>query len=118
MTEQTPTLEQPQVRDLGDRYGVFVDASDTPAGVTQYVEHTDDDGTRVRIFPHTEVGEEFGGHGLASTLVREALDDSIAAGWAIVPVCPYVKKWLGSHEGYEAHVVSPTAEHLHALRGL
>ncbi|MDY6055780.1 GNAT family N-acetyltransferase [Micrococcus sp.] len=113
----TPDLDRPEVRDLGDRYGIFVDASDVPAGFTQYVEHTEEDGTRVRIFPHTEVGEAFSGQGLASTLVREALDDSIASGWRIVPVCPYVKRWIDRHTGYEEHVVSATGKHLRALRG-
>ena len=40
--------------------------------------------------PHTEVDEEFGGRGLATILVREALDATRAAGLRIVPVCPMV----------------------------
>lgn len=55
----------------------------------------------VATFDHTEVREEFGGRGIAGRLVRYALDDVRAAGeWKIVPVCPYVTRWLRAHPEY------------------
>ncbi len=42
------------------------------AGFTEFVDRETDSGTQ-RIFPHTEVDEAFGGRGLATILVREAL---------------------------------------------
>ena len=65
----------------------------TRVGLAAYV----DDGDR-RIFHHTEVDDAYGGRGLASTLVRGALTTTRDAGLRIVPVCPYVRKWVGSHD--------------------
>lgn len=66
-----------------DRFSISVDGQ--KAGFTEYFDH---DGQR--IFPHTEIGDEFGGRGLATILIREALDATRAAGLRIVPVCPMV----------------------------
>ena len=59
-----------------------------------------------RVFDHTGVLDEFSGKGLASVLVGFAMDDSITAGFDIVPTCPYVKHWVEKHPGYGAHTVS------------
>lgn len=113
----TPTLEHPEVRDAGTRFEIHVDDSGSPAGFTVYRDTTAEDGTAERIFPHTVVGEEFSGHGLAGTLVAQALAETVEAGRRIVPVCPYVKSWLGKHPEYDAQVVAPEPRHLRALRG-
>ena len=55
------------VSQSSDRFVVEVDGR--PAGLARFAER---DGRR--IFFHTEVGDEFEGQGLASTLVRQALD--------------------------------------------
>lgn len=68
-----------------------------------------------RIMYHTGVSEEYGGLGLAASLVRSAVEETISEGLAIVPVCPYVVRWLGKHPEYEEHVVKPTPEHMQAL---
>ncbi|MBC9956574.1 GNAT family N-acetyltransferase [Yimella sp. cx-51] len=44
-----------------------------------------------RVFFHTEVDEEFGGRGLATILVREAIAATREAGKIIFPVCPLVR---------------------------
>ena len=76
----------------------------------------DSDGSGQRIMYHTVVSEKYGGLGLASVLVRHAVDDTVAGGRAIVPVCPYVVKWLTKHPEYSDHVVKATQAHLEALR--
>ncbi|MEU6698520.1 GNAT family N-acetyltransferase [Pseudonocardia sp. NPDC046786] len=81
------------------RYVITVDG--VRAGFAAYVE----DGGR-RIFHHTEIDDAFGGRGLAGTLVRAALTDTRAAGKRIVPMCPYVRRWVGSHDGF-ADVLDP-----------
>ena len=43
-------------------------------------------------FHHTEVFPEFGGRGLALTLVAEALADARRRGLGVLPVCPYVRR--------------------------
>ncbi|GAB38325.1 GNAT family N-acetyltransferase [Gordonia sputi] len=80
-----------------NRYQISVDGR--VAGLTAYRDR-DHDGSAERVFYHTEVGPDFGGRGLATILVQEALDDSIAAGKLIVPVCPMVRHFLSEHTDY------------------
>ena len=47
------------------------------------------DGSRMTLF-HTEVDEAHAGHGLGGRLARGALDDAIARGLQVVPVCPFI----------------------------
>ena len=56
-----------------------------------------------RIFHHTVVDKEFGGRGLATILVAEALEDSRARGVTVVPVCSlFVKKLAETGDDYLA----------------
>lgn len=50
-----------------------------------------------RVFYHTEVDEAFGGRGLATILIQEALDATRHDGKRIVAVCPTVAKVLDKH---------------------
>ncbi|MDP5225931.1 MULTISPECIES: GNAT family N-acetyltransferase [Arthrobacter] len=83
-------------------------------GEESYVD-VHDDGASQRVLFHTGVDEEYGGQGLASVLVRAAVDDVIASGFAVVPVCPYVAAWLPKHPEYAEHVVQPHRQHLLAV---
>lgn len=74
-------------------------------GQAAYVDRDDD---RQRVFYHTVIEEAYGGQGLAGSLAAQALDETVAAGLAIVPVCPFIKKYLGKHPEYSAHVQRPT----------
>lgn len=65
----------------------------TEAGSSLYRER---DGER--YFFHTEIGEEFGGQGLAGTLTAEALATTAADGLSVVAICPYVRSYLEKHE--------------------
>ncbi|WP_257032942.1 MULTISPECIES: GNAT family N-acetyltransferase [unclassified Streptomyces] len=76
-----------------NRYEILVDGE--LAGFTEYRDHEEQ-----RVFYHTEIDEAFAGRGLASVLVQEALTDVRAAGKRIVPVCPYVAKFLLKHEEF------------------
>jgi len=71
-----------------------------------------------RIFYHTVVDEAYGGRGLASRLVREALEDSFAEGVAVVPVCPYVRAWLRRHPEIAGRTTPADADDLAALHQL
>ncbi len=46
---------------------------------------------------HTEVPEAIGGRGIASTLVREVLEDVRAQGLKVVAKCPFVAAYMGKH---------------------
>jgi GNAT superfamily N-acetyltransferase len=51
----------------------------------------------VVAFMHTVVKEEFGGRGLAETLVRAAFDEARTRGWKVRPICTYVQRYLSRH---------------------
>ncbi|WP_404288201.1 GNAT family N-acetyltransferase [Glutamicibacter arilaitensis] len=68
-----------------------------------------------RIFFHTTVDEKYSGQGLASVMVKFALENTIAGGAKIVAVCPYVKAYVAKHAEYQPHLVATTPEHLKAL---
>jgi uncharacterized protein len=53
------------------------------------------------IFTHTEVPEELEGHGIASQIVRFALDDARARKLSVLPLCPYVAAYIRSHQAYQ-----------------
>lgn len=95
-----------------DRFEVAVDGQ--VAGFAQFVD-TDLHGSGARVFFHTEIGEAFGGRGLAGAVVHAALESTRAAGLRVVPVCPYVKKYVATHEEWSDLVDRVTPEALAAI---
>ncbi len=91
-----------------DRFEIAAEGS--VAGFAQFL----DRGER-RIFFHTEVGEEFGGRGLAGIVVEEAVSATREEGLTVVPVCPYVARWLTKHPEHEDITSQPTPDDLAAL---
>ena len=83
------------------RYEVYSDGK--LAGFTQY--HRT--GDRV-VFTHTEIDEAFGGQGLGKVLAGEALDDVVADGKVIVPMCPFIASFLKKTDKYAGHVEAPS----------
>jgi predicted GNAT family acetyltransferase len=57
---------------------------------------------------HTEVSDEFEGHGLGAKLVSGALDDIRERGLRLIPICPFVRSYLERHPEY-ADLVPPHA---------
>ncbi|MFE3500298.1 GNAT family N-acetyltransferase [Kitasatospora sp. NPDC059160] len=106
-TPSTPVVERSDDR---HRYEILVDGE--LAGFTEYLDH---DGQRV--FYHTLVEEAFAGRGLAGQLVQEALTDVRAAGKRIVPICPYVAKFLTKHHEFADLTDEVTPEVKAWLRG-
>lgn len=60
------------------------------------------------VYTHTEVLPEFEGQGVASQLARSVMDDARTQGRTVVPMCPYISKWLDKHPGYEDIVARTT----------
>ncbi|MCX5588379.1 GNAT family N-acetyltransferase [Streptomyces erythrochromogenes] len=89
------TPAAPVVRrvDARHRYEILVD--EQRAGLTAYRDRDDQ-----RVFFHTEIDDAYAGRGLAAVLVEQALTDVRAAGKRIVPVCPYVAKYLTKHQEF------------------
>lgn len=94
------------MRNAPDRNRFEVLVGDDVAGFTEYI----DDGGQ-RIFFHTEIGEQFGGRGLAGILVKAALTETRADGQRIVPICPFVAGYLKKHDDFTdiTDAVTPAA---------
>jgi uncharacterized protein len=82
------------------RYEVYSDGK--AAGFTQYYRT----GDRV-VFTHTEIDSAFGGQGLGKVLAGEALDDVVASGKVIVPMCAFIAGFLKKNDKYDGHVQAP-----------
>ncbi|OLF17457.1 GNAT family N-acetyltransferase [Actinophytocola xanthii] len=83
------------------RYDLYV--GDRRAGFAQY----HDSGNRI-VFTHSEVDDAFSGQGLGKVLAAGALDDAVARDKVIVPLCPFIARYVGKNlEKYSAHVQAP-----------
>ena len=65
------------------------------AGAAHYRQHGD-----IRIFTHTVVLPSFAHQGLGGILARAALDDARAAGYLVVPQCPFIEAYIREHREY------------------
>lgn len=83
-----------EITQESDRFSISVDRK--KAGFTEFVDHDNQ-----RIFPHTEIDDEFGGRGLATILVRGALDATRDAGLRVVPVCSMVAGFIDKNPEYK-----------------
>jgi len=54
----------------------------------------------VITFVHTEVPQALAGRGVASKLIRGALEMARAQGLKVVPQCPFVSAYMGKHPEY------------------
>ncbi len=50
--------------------------------------------------PHTVVDPEYGGQGVASAVVKFALDDIRASGLRVIPACAFVAAYIARHPQY------------------
>ncbi|MFE3448459.1 GNAT family N-acetyltransferase [Nonomuraea sp. NPDC059194] len=93
MTDEVTIVDNP------DEHRFEIHVGDTLAGFAEY-----------KLLPttivitHTEVDPAFEGKGLASRLVRRALDVSRDTGLKVRPLCPYVAEWISRHPDYQAMV--------------
>ncbi|MGZ9934523.1 GNAT family N-acetyltransferase [Streptomyces sp. NC-S4] len=99
MSEQATTAPVVRRVDARHRYEILV--ADDRAGLTAYRDRDDQ-----RVFFHTEIDDTYAGQGLAAVLVEQALTDVRASGKRIVPVCPYVAKFLIKHQEF-ADITDP-----------
>jgi predicted GNAT family acetyltransferase len=95
---------------------VLIDLGEDGTGSKEIGEESYVDVGDERVLFHTGVSEDYAGQGLASKLVRAVVDDVVAAGKSIVPVCPYVAAWMPKHPEYDEHVVARRGEHIAAIK--
>jgi predicted GNAT family acetyltransferase len=97
------------VDEEADRFTISLEG--TVVGLTAYQVRG-----RQRVFFHTEVDDAFGGRGLATVLIGEALTKTRAQGWRIVPVCPTVTAYVKEHPEFDDVVDRPTMDLLGEFR--
>lgn len=91
-----PVESDVEIFNDGDAHAYVVTVDGQRVGKAEYLIR---DGRQV--FFHTEVDEDRSGSGLASRLVRHALDDVRSRKGRIVPLCPYVSAYIRRHPEYE-----------------
>jgi predicted GNAT family acetyltransferase len=89
MTMSTAVTDNEQER----RYEIRVDGR--LAGSTQYRRHP----TVIELV-HTVIEPEYEGRGLASELIRSALDAARDDGLQVLPYCPFVRGYIERHHEY------------------
>ncbi|MGW9349290.1 hypothetical protein SAMN05421803_11089 [Nocardiopsis flavescens] len=104
--------DRPRVAEAADRYTISTDGN--VVGYTKFVDPDD----RRRIFFHTEIGERYSDRGWAGTLVAEALAETRALGLKIVPVCPYVARYVREHHDFDDALLDVTPQDLELVRSL
>lgn len=91
------------VTDVPDRERFEARDGDTLAGFVTY-QLTGN----IIAYTHTEVDPAYEGKGIGSTLARAVMDDARDSGRTVVPICPYLSKWLVKHPEYEPIVARTT----------
>ncbi|HEX7352736.1 GNAT family N-acetyltransferase [Brachybacterium sp.] len=107
--------ETVEVRDNPERHRFDILVGGRQAGFSMYTAAADSSEDQ-RIFYHTVIDDDFGGRGLAGVLTRAALTTTVEQGHRIVPVCPYVVRWLHGHDDVAESVDRVRPVHLEAVR--
>lgn len=70
------------------------------------------------VFTHTEVDPAHEGRGVGGALARQALDEVRDEGTRkVMPLCPFIKAWIGRHPDYIPLVYGVAARPDDADRG-
>lgn len=88
------------VTDAADRKRYEARVGDELAAIADYIPTPE-----LVAFTHTEVLPGFEGQGVASELVRWALDDVRAKHLTALPVCPFVRGYIERHPQQYADLV-------------
>jgi uncharacterized protein len=84
-----------QVTDNPEQARYEIRADGELAGFVQY--HLRDG---VIALLHTQTDDRFRGHGLAGRLVQSTLDAARERHLAVLPYCPYARRWIADHPAY------------------
>lgn len=100
-----PAAPEPKVVRNVEQHRYELWLGDRLAGFSQYRERADR-----TIFVHTVIDEAFEGRGLGTVLAAAALDDSVQRGRVIVPLCPFIARYLRKTDRYQANVRWPEGD--------
>lgn len=84
-----------QVTDHPDQERYEIDVDGVRGGFVQYLRGTDE----IALI-HTETDPRFRGHGLGGHLIAAVLDEARQQGVAVLPYCPFVRRYLAEHPAY------------------
>jgi uncharacterized protein len=59
------------------------------------------------VFIHTEVDESYEGRGLGNRLANAALEDVRGKGLVVVPLCPFIARYIEEHPEYHELLATP-----------
>nr|WP_026910525.1 GNAT family N-acetyltransferase [Patulibacter minatonensis] len=82
-----------EVRNAAEAHRYEIVEDGVVAGFAEYMEVR---GDRI-VFTHTEIDPAFEGKGLGSALIGAALEDARDREQLIVPICPFVAKYVHKH---------------------
>lgn len=85
----------PNVTDVPDRKRFEITADGTVLGFAEYRRRPG-----VIAFTHTEIDPSHEGEGLGTLLIKSALDTARAQGLAVIPICPFVQRFIARHHEY------------------
>ena len=80
------------VRDNPDRHRFEIDLGDGSIAIAEYTLPAGK-----IMFTHTEVPEAHEGKGIATTLIRFALDAARERGLKVIPICPFFADYMQKH---------------------
>ena len=92
------------------------DAPDRPAFVATLDDGTEAGGAYYQrqagaiVFTHTEVDPAFEGQGIGSQLAAGALGLVRDAGAKVVPLCPFIRAYMGKHPEYDDLLKTPRTD--------
>ena len=86
-----PADDGVSVRDAPDKHRFEIWVGGDLAGFTEYRAEPG-----VYTFVHTEIDSAFSGRGLASILIKDALDEMRAKSVAVLPECPFVRRYISA----------------------
>jgi len=95
-----------QVADHPDQERFEIRADGELAGFATY--HLKDGGI---AFLHTEIDRRLRGRGLGGQLIKSSLDAARARHLAVLPYCPFVRRWISEHPSYADLVPSDRRRH-------
>lgn len=87
--------EQISVREAPEQKRFEIHVGDKLAGFTVYRQQPGR-----FTFTHTEIDDAFGGRGLGSVLIKQTLDEMRSRGVEVIPVCPFVRRYISRHTEY------------------
>jgi predicted GNAT family acetyltransferase len=95
--------DDPEVFDNSERHRYEIESDGNVAGFVDYAFT----GHNVTLI-HTEIDEASGGKGLASRLIKAALDDIRRQHKAVRPTCSFAAAYIGRHPEYADLVAGAT----------